>query len=154
MPRLELRIPPPLVALCLAALMWRLAPSLPAAAIGDTWRQVLAGLFCVAGIGTAVAGALAFRRARTTLDPLHPESSSAVVSQGVYRWTRNPMYLGMATVLLAWALALASPALILVGPFVFVAYITRFQILPEERILAAKFGQAYLVYMQRTPRWL
>ena len=99
------------------------------------------------GVGACfdVAGLLAFRKAKTTVNPLAPNRSTAVVSTGVYRITRNPMYLGMALILLGLALYLASPWALL-GPLVFAAFITRFQIQPEERALTARFGAAYTAY--------
>jgi len=72
---------------------------------------------------------------------------------GIYRFTRNPMYVGLALVLLGWAALLSSPWALL-GPLVFVLYINRFQIAPEERVLSAKFGAAYTEYIARVRRWL
>ena len=107
------------------------------------------------GVGACfdVAGLLAFRKAKTTVNPLAPNRSTAVVSTGVYRITRNPMYLGMALILLGLALYLASPWALL-GPLVFAAFITRFQIQPEERALTARFGAAYTAYCTQVRRWL
>jgi protein-S-isoprenylcysteine O-methyltransferase Ste14 len=75
------------------------------------------------------------------------------VATGVYSFTRNPMYLGMASILLAWAVLLASPWALL-GPALFVAYITRFQIVPEERVLAKLFGESFAAYTRRVRRWI
>jgi protein-S-isoprenylcysteine O-methyltransferase Ste14 len=96
---------------------------------------------------------LSFRRAKTTVNPLKPETSASLVSTGVYSFTRNPMYLGMALVLLAWAAYLASPWA-LAGPALFALYITRFQIIPEERVLARLFGTSFAEYRKRVRRWL
>ena len=82
-----------------------------------------------------------------------PERASALVERGIYRHTRNPMYLGLLCLLLGWTLALGQWAALL-GPLVFVVYITRFQIVPEERVLLAHFGAAYDDYRQRVRRWL
>ena len=115
---------------------------------------LLMTLLLVALGGAAdLAGLLAFRRHRTTVNPLAPQNSSTVVQDGIYRYSRNPMYLGMALLLTAWAVWLAQPACLLVLPL-FVAYITRFQILPEERILLARFGAPYQDYLRRVRRWL
>ena len=153
MPSLDHRIPPPLVALALALVMWVAAQWLPRPAAPPAVRLALA--VGIGGLGLAVSGAgtLAFRRARTTVNPLRPERASSLVLSGVYRVTRNPMYLGMALGLLSWAAYLWSP-LSLLGPAAFVAYITRFQIQPEERILAAKFGAEYEHYQSRVRRWI
>ena len=98
-------------------------------------------------------GLLAFRASRTTINPLRPKRVSALVTVCVYRITRNPMYVGLCCILLAWAVHLAAlPAFL--GPPAFVLYVTRFQIVPEERALAELFGERYLEYAARVRRWL
>lgn len=149
---LELRVPPVAVVLIAAVLMWLLARVLPWP--GDLvggWPAAL--LIASAGVVVAVAGLVAFRQARTTVNPMKPEASSALVERGIYGLTRNPMYLGMALVLAAWAVWLGSVAAAAVLP-VFTFYMTRFQIVPEERALAARFGEAFAGYLRRVRRWL
>lgn len=75
------------------------------------------------------------------------------MTSGVYRWSRNPMYVGLTSLLLAWAVWLSAPA-VLLGPIVFVLFIIRFQILPEERVMSEKFAPAYTGYQQSVRRWL
>jgi protein-S-isoprenylcysteine O-methyltransferase Ste14 len=150
---LELKIPPPAVALLVAIAMWGLAPPLSLLAVPTQIRVAFALLLAVLGLGVAISGVASFRRARTTITPLKPESASALVTSGVYRFTRNPMYLGLTVVLLGWALFLAS-AWALLGPLLYVAYITRFQIIPEERALLSLFGKHFSDYQQRVRRWL
>jgi len=84
---------------------------------------------------------------------MKPEKASSLVTTGIYRFTRNPMYLGLLFVLFAWAVFLAS-VWALLGPVAFVFYIDRFQIAPEEAILAGMFGAAYTEYKARVRRWL
>jgi protein-S-isoprenylcysteine O-methyltransferase Ste14 len=110
-------------------------------------------ILCAAGAAIALGGVLSFVRAKTTVNPLKPESSAALVSTGVYSFTRNPMYLGMALVLLAWAAYLYS-IWALAGPALFAGYITRFQIVPEERALGGLFGDRFASYKKRVRRWL
>lgn len=153
MHRLELKVPPPVVALLIAAAMWGLSLLAPAEAPPATLRMVVAIAIACAGIGIDIAGAVAFHRARTTINPLKPKATSALVTTGVYRFTRNPMYVGQAVILLAWAIWLASlPALL--GLPAFVLYISRFQIAPEERALTGIFGAAYSDYRSKVRRWL
>lgn len=153
MHKLELKVPPPLVALLIAAAMWGLSLVVPPVAPPTTLRTIIAIAIACVGIGIDIAGAITFRRARTTINPLRPNASSALVTTGVYRFTRNPMYVGLAVVLLAWAIWLASvPALL--GLPAFVIYISRFQIAPEERALAGIFGDAFTAYQSRVRRWL
>jgi protein-S-isoprenylcysteine O-methyltransferase Ste14 len=150
---LELKIPPPVVALLMAAAMWGIRQTTTPVDIPMVVRAGIASAVAVAGIGIALWGVIAFRRARTTVNPLKPESASSLVTSGVYRFTRNPMYVGMGLVLIAWAFLLSS-AMALLGPVVFVLYMNRFQIEPEERALAIRFGDAFLNYRATVRRWL
>jgi protein-S-isoprenylcysteine O-methyltransferase Ste14 len=84
---------------------------------------------------------------------LKPEATSSLVTSGVYRFTRNPMYVGLALVLLAWAVFLSS-AWTMLGPLTFILYMTRFQIMPEEKVLSGMFGAAYSAYQAKVRRWL
>jgi protein-S-isoprenylcysteine O-methyltransferase Ste14 len=153
MPTFEKKIPPPVIAALVAALMWGLAAIGPQFAMGPWWRYLLAGLLAVTGIGFDMAGLLSFRRVRTTFNPMKPERSSTLVTGGVYRITRNPMYLGLALVLSGWGVWLWA-LLPWIGPVVFIAYVTRFQIQPEERVLREIFGEAFSDYASRVRRWL
>ena len=150
---LELKIPPPIVALLIAAAMWGISLGAPAAPLPITIRVVAAIAIALAGVAFSIAGVAAFRRAKTTLNPLKPGTSSSLVTSGVYRFTRNPMYVGLALGLLGWAVFLSS-AWSLLGPLVFLLYVTRFQIVPEERALSGIFGAAYSEYQARVRRWL
>jgi protein-S-isoprenylcysteine O-methyltransferase Ste14 len=150
---LELRIPPPIVGLIIAGGMWAIAHLPPILQLPNLLRLLVAVLLAVLGIAVALSGVMSFRRARTTVNPLKPETSAALVSTGVYSFTRNPMYLGMALVLLAWAVYLAS-VWSLLGPLLFALFITRFQIVPEERVLEGLFGASFSAYQKRVRRWL
>jgi protein-S-isoprenylcysteine O-methyltransferase Ste14 len=150
---LELKIPPPIVGSIMALLMWvvsGLGPQLP---IGDQTRYGLTGVLVLIGISFDVLGLVAFRAMRTTINPLRPDRTSALVTQGVYRVTRNPMYVGMAFLLLAWGVYL-SAWVSLAGVALFVFYITRLQIIPEERVLKQRFGAEFSAYSDRVRRWL
>jgi protein-S-isoprenylcysteine O-methyltransferase Ste14 len=150
---LELKIPPPAVALFLGLAAWVTslftAPIQNAPLLGTSVAIAVA----VIGVAVSLAAVLDFRRARTSTNPRKPEASSSLVTGGVYRMTRNPMYVGVALVLVAWSVFLAAPWS-LFAPVAFVAYITRFQILPEERALAALFGDAYARYQAKVRRWI
>jgi protein-S-isoprenylcysteine O-methyltransferase Ste14 len=150
---LELRIPPPIVALIVAAGMWVAAHIPPSMHMHRLARLSVAVALAAVGIAVAISGVVAFRRARTTVNPLKPETSAALVSTGIYSITRNPMYLGMALVLFAWS-AFLSSIWSLAGPVLFASYITRFQIIPEERVLEGLFGTAFAEYKKRVRRWL
>ena len=153
MPSLELKIPPPAVALVVGLAMWRASRYGVLEGVPPHWRIGAALVAASVGAAFDVAGIFAFGRAKTTVNPMKPEKSVALVRSGVYRITRNPMYVGMVFILLAWAVYLTS-AWALFGPLVFAAYITRFQIKPEERVLAARFGVEFASYQARVRRWL
>jgi protein-S-isoprenylcysteine O-methyltransferase Ste14 len=133
--------------------MWglaRLAPSLHSPFPGHI---ALAFVIGALGLLANIAGFLQFRRARTTVNPMKLEAVSALVTSGIFRWTRNPMYLGFALVLVAWAAYLANP-LSLLGVAFLIAYLNRFQIAPEERVLERRFGDQFLAYRESVRRWL
>lgn len=150
---LETRIPPPLVALALAVGVFALARWWPLVGFTVPHPWLLGSLVALAGGAVSAAGAGAFRKAGTTVNPLHPERVSAFVASGVYRYTRNPMYVGLLLVLTGGFVALGALSAAL-GLAAFVGFITRFQIVPEERVLAARFGPEYLAYKARVRHWL
>ena len=150
---LELKIPPPLLALVIAAAMWGISLATSRFEIAPAFRYATVILIALAGFGFAIAGVRAIRRARTTISPIKPEAATSLVTSGVYRFTRNPMYLGLCLVLLAWAVFLSSAWAVL-GPVAFVLYISQFQIAPEERVLSKLFGQAFAEYQSKVRRWL
>jgi protein-S-isoprenylcysteine O-methyltransferase Ste14 len=153
MRRLELRVPPPVVGALVALLMWLVARAMPSLDFDLPARGAAALLTAATGIAIGVAAFFGFRKAKTTVNPLTPEATSALVVEGVYRRTRNPMYLGMLVILIAWGLWLANAAAFLVLPL-FVAYLNRFQIVPEERALQARFGAGFERYRRSVRRWL
>jgi protein-S-isoprenylcysteine O-methyltransferase Ste14 len=128
----------------------RLAPQLARPFSG---QRELAVVLAVSGIALALAGVLSFRRTQTTVDPRYPERVNALVTAGVYRVSRNPMYLGMLLCLAALAVWLGNLLAVLILPL-FVAYLSRFQIEPEERAIRTRFGDEYVDYCSRVRRWL
>ena len=153
MKALELKLPPVAVVLIIGALMWAIARHLPIVPIAIAGKTILAATIALTGIALGVMGILIFRRVQTTVHPSVPDKASAIVDSGVYRFSRNPMYLGLALVLTGWGLFLGEAANVVMIA-VFVAYMTQFQIKPEERVLEAKFGAAYTDYRSSVRRWL
>ena len=98
-------------------------------------------------------GFASFRRAKTTVNPMKPDSASSLVVSGIYDLTRNPMYLGFLVILVGWAFFLSNALGFIFLPL-FVLYMNRFQIEPEERALASVFGEAFASYRSRVRRWL
>jgi protein-S-isoprenylcysteine O-methyltransferase Ste14 len=152
MKSLELKVPPPAIAVLVAAAMWALCRLTPSLQIPTAIRLLLALAVALVGIGFAAAGVISFRRAKTTVNPTKPQLTSSLVSSGIYTVTRNPMYVGLLLVLIALAIFLSSWALL--GPAAYFLYIGRFQIAPEERALTALFGAEYTAYLSKVRRWL
>jgi protein-S-isoprenylcysteine O-methyltransferase Ste14 len=150
---MELKVPPPLVALITGALIWLISSTVPAAGFEFPARTVLAMVCAAMGVCVAVSGVLTFRRARTTLNPLKPDKATSLVASGVFSRTRNPMYLGLLLALTGWAIYLSNAVAFLLLP-AFVLYINRFQIVPEEKVLASLFGKSFTDYKLRVRRWL
>lgn len=149
---LELKVPPPIMALLVGVAMWAAARLLPAVELPGAWRFVLAGVCAGFGVIVALLGFLAFRQAKTTVNPVNPEKATFVVTGGIYSYTRNPMYVGLTLLLVGWAIWLSAPWVFL-GPVALMLYLTRFQIIPEERVMSAKFGRDYDDYRNRVRRW-
>jgi protein-S-isoprenylcysteine O-methyltransferase Ste14 len=149
----KVRMPPVALFVVVALLMWALAAWLPSWRIALPGRTVATVLLLLVAGAIGIAGVRAFDRARTTVDPLRPERASALVTSGIYRRTRNPMYVALAIALLAWALWLAHP-LALLGVVAFMAWMSRHQIAPEERALQALFGAEFERYCSEVRRWL
>jgi len=142
---------PPVLALIILALMALGHRYLPGARLLERLHTCWGLLPLVAGIGIAVAGRLQFRRAGTTVYTF--DEPGRLVTGGVYRISRHPMYLGLALILLGAALLFGTVSpLVLAGAFVVVA--DRWYIAFEERAMASKFGDAYRDYAARVRRWL
>ena len=150
---LELKVPPPVVAFLSAVLMWLISRALPSWSFVFPARNLFVLTVAIAGAVTAGLGLRSFVRARTTVNPTKPDSSSSLVVSGVYAFTRNPMYLGLLLLLTAWAIFLSNVAVFLLLP-VFIYYMNRFQIVPEEEALASLFGRDFVAYKSRVRRWL
>ncbi len=152
MNKLNNRIPPPVLFTLVALAMWAASLLIPHSDIVGTARWPLTIGFVVLGL-IGPLGILEFRNAKTTIDPVRIERATALVTKGAFRLTRNPMYVSMASLLVSFAFYLGVPWTFL-GPLMFVLFITRFQIIPEEKAMTAKFGDEYAVYKLRVRRWL
>lgn len=150
---LELKIPPVALFIAFLLVMWAASAVLSTISFALPGASAIACLFAFVGASIAVAGVQAFRRHDTTVNPMQPEKTAAIVTVGAYRFTRNPMYLGLALMLGGWAIFLTNLVALLLVP-VFVTYMTQFQIKPEERALLEKFGSSFSNYMLEVRRWI
>jgi len=153
MKALELKFPPVAQSLIVAAGMWLIARYLPALSFDIPARRSLVVLFfCLGGI-VAVPAIAAFRSAETTVDPRDPEKATRLVVAGIYRYSRNPMYLGLLFLLISWAFYLSN-LVAFAGVPLFVLAMNRLQIQPEEAAMEAKFGDEFRAYRESVRRWL
>jgi protein-S-isoprenylcysteine O-methyltransferase Ste14 len=150
---LELKIPPVALVIIIGFAMWLGRAFAPVFNFQFPFQSIVAWLFAFLGITVSALGFLEFRRAKTTLNPTTPGSSSSLVTHGVYQHTRNPMYLGFLLILLGWATATANLLAFLFLP-AFVLYMNEFQITPEERALVGIFGDEFKRYCSHVRRWI
>ncbi|WP_276167172.1 methyltransferase family protein [Zobellia alginiliquefaciens] len=147
-----LRIPPAIVFVIFAGLMYLLATFSPVGYFDFFGRIYLTGALLVFAAIIAVAALFQFFRLRTTIDPTHPSKASKLVENGIFAFSRNPMYLALLVLLLAWGIWLGNAfnTLLAAG---FVGYMNRFQIIPEELALLKLFGKRYKQYCLNVRRW-
>ncbi len=150
---MDLKIPPPVVAIIFATLMWAVDKTVSLGQVFSEHNKAIAITVLVIGLLIDVSALWAFRAARTTINPLKPENTSRLVQYGIFRFSRNPMYLGLTFILAGWAISLGNLLNIATLIF-FVGYITRFQIMPEEKMLRNLFPEEYPEYQQRVRRWI
>ncbi len=150
---LELKVPPAVVFLAIAGGMKLLESTCPFASFEMPGRRPLAILLLATGGLLGAAGIGSFLRAHTTVLPHRPQKATTLVTGGIYRISRNPMYVGLLFVLGGWSVALSNGLAMFLLPG-FVAYLDRFQIRPEEEALRARFGEKFDAYARTTRRWL
>ncbi len=152
---LETRIPPVVWAGVASAVTWAVAlVDLDGDPLDGRSGDLVGAVLAAVGISVAVAGLWEFGRAATTANPHDIDAASQLVTTGVYRLTRNPMYLGLLLAVGAWAAVLGTVVGFAVGGLLLWAALTRLQIVPEERVMADKFGEDYDAYRRGVRRWI
>ncbi len=147
------KVPPPIVGLCVAALMMMVNRLLPDLQLNIAAFRWLAIVLVVVGLSIELYSVALFFKSRTTVNPLKPENTNSLVTSGLYTYSRNPMYFGMLLLLIGFAFWLGNPVTVVI-PALFVWYITRFQIKPEEKVLGELFGDQFTQYCARVRRWI
>lgn len=150
---LELLIPPPLLLLATALLMWIFAVFLTFAKIDIPARTIIGTTAFTLGVLIDVCAVIQFWRAKTTVNPISVHNTTRLVTTGLYRFSRNPMYIGQLLILIAWAIYLRNVLSMFWIP-AYIFWIERFQIVPEERLLEAKFRGTFIAYARRVRRWV
>ena len=150
---LEHKIPPPIVMLTSLAGVYLSSQTSSLSALTIEAPLWLSIATAVLGLGIMLSGALEFRKAKTTVNPLNPEQASELVISGVFKITRNPMYLGMSLIIIAASLALGN-LIGLAWMMGFMLYIQVFQIKPEEKAMHKLFGDSFADSCQQVRRWI
>jgi len=149
---MHLKIPPALVTVITALLMYLVARFLPFGDFNFTGRFYVLWVLFGLGILLGILSLIQFFTSKTSIDPRDPQKASELVVSGIYKISRNPMYLSLLLILFAWGLYLPNAFNFILLVF-FVAYMNKFQILPEEQALTVKFGKAYEQYAKNVRRW-
>lgn len=118
-----------------------------------THQKMIAKVILLIGVVVAIMAIWSFIKAKTTSDPTNPSKATYLVTTGIYRYSRNPMYLAIAVVLFSWMIALGNLINILVL-VLFIYYITTYQIKPEEEVLTKLFYKDYKEYCKKVRRWI
>ncbi len=146
-------IPPPVYGAATLLLMWLLHKYIPLGCTTASWPLTV-GLFVAAGgLLIEVVAVFSCRRSKTTINPMRPDNTTTLITHGIFSLSRNPMYLGMAIILIGAALMLRCLTPLMM-PAVFCIVVTIMQIKPEERMLREKFGDSYERYTESVGRWI
>lgn len=147
-----LKLPPPVLLLLTLGGMYLFSIHWPVWHFSFWGQPMVALLFCLFGTLVGLAGIVSFAKARTTVNPHNPHKASCLVTSGVYRFSRNPMYLGLVMLLIAAFIYLSALSSLIMIPL-FIFYMNNFQIGPEEDVLEALFGEEYRQYCDQVRRW-
>lgn len=149
----ELKIPPLLVFVIFAGLMWLTPLAFELEKVHLQYNHIYLFSFLSLALIILFISAYSFKKAHTTVNPIKPNNSSSLVTTGIYRFTRNPMYVSFTLLLISWGVFLATMETLVFIPL-FIAYINFFQIIPEEKALLGIFGQPYSDYKNKVRRWV
>ena len=149
---MTLKLPPAFIFIIFAAIMYLVAKFLPVGYFDFFGRYLLIKILLTMAILLGVISLFQFFRSRTSIDPMNPSKTGKLVTNGLYNYSRNPMYLALLIILLAWGLWLGNAFNTIIAA-AFVAYMNKFQIIPEEEALQSKFGKEYEKYKIKVRRW-
>ncbi|AVH26315.1 MULTISPECIES: methyltransferase family protein [Vibrio] len=153
MRKLELKVPPVAVFLLVILLMYGLTVLVPSLNISVPFVEVVVGGLTLLSGYMGIAGVYEFHKVKTTVNPVKPDTASSVVRTGVFSFSRNPMYMALLLLIIAIGLWWQHLSVVLCS-VVFVSYMNRFQIKPEERVLERLFGEEYVDYKNHVRRWI
>ena len=145
------KIPPPIVTATFGLIIYFSKSFSPVYSFENS--NMISVIFLLFGLGIFSAAVQSFKKHKTTINPLSPDKASSLVNSGIFSYSRNPMYLGMLLILLAVSFKFNISGGLFIS-FLFKIYITRFQIIPEEKAMAKLFGEEFISYKNQTRRWV
>ena len=145
------KIPPPLVTLFFGLCIFFTKPFFPE--FSSVFLNVISLLLLVVGISILVSAVSSFREYKTTINPIKIEKASSLVTAKIFRFSRNPMYLGMLIILMSLSFKFNIIGGLFILPL-FVLFITKFQIIPEEAAMEKIFTDEFIKYKATTRRWI
>jgi len=151
--KLSLKIPPLALGIITLLLIWLADRYVPIYHADFVYQNIIASVISGAGLIVALPGIFAFKKLKTSVDPRYPQKVSKLVIIGIYKYSRNPMYLGLLLAIIGFVFFLGSLAGILIV-ILFVLFINKYQIQPEEIVLQQKFGDDYINYTKDVRRWI
>ena len=146
-----IKIPPPILVLILTSLVYFSSTKLES--IYLPYRQTVSVLILIIGIVVIISPVFDFIKSKTTVNPIKFQNVNRLVTTGIYRYSRNPMYLGMILIIISTTVYYLN-LLSVFSPLIFYIWINKFQISREEIFLEGKFGNEYLKYKSKTRRWI
>ena len=148
---LKIKIPPPIIALAFVVILY--ISSVLMARFTFEGQSFFALFTFISGLGCVLSASIQFRKVNTTVNPLDPESASHLVVDGIFKYTRNPMYVGLCVAILAFGIYVGAWLVFILLPL-FVISINYLQIVPEEIAMQKLFGDEYISYCNSVRRWI
>jgi len=146
-----IKIPPPLIVLTIIISIYFSSKRIDL--INIPFQLEISFFMLSLGILIFINPVLKFIKSKTTINPIQFEETNKLVTSGIFKYSRNPMYLGMLMIIISTSIFYLNIYSMLT-PFLFIFWINKFQIKREEAFLAEKFGKEYLSYKNKTRRWI
>ena len=146
-----IKIPPPILVLILVVSSFLSSKKIDLIHIPN--QNLTSILILLIGILILIIPVSKFIKSKTTIDPIKFKKVNKLVTSGIYKYSRNPMYLGLLLIVISSSILYLNIYSV-TTPMIFYYWINRFQIKREEIFLTEKFGKEYLLYMTRTRRWI
>jgi len=147
----NIKIPPPILVIILTSLVYFSSTKLEL--IHLPYRQSVSVIILIIGLIVIISPVINFIKSKTTVNPVKFKNVNTLVTTGIYRYSRNPMYLGMILIIISTTVYYLN-FMSVFSPLIFYIWINKFQISREEIFLEDKFGNEYLKYKSETRRWI